>query len=289
MTCNHCGSRNVEGAHRCHKCGRTPDDTLSAEFSPYRTDGALAAQPMPAPREAAPPPVQLHVAPNYPRAMQGWLFHERPASNVIPIQSSRASAPAKGEMPAGPAPNLTARRAARPPEGQGKLDFLPGQQARPRTLRTTVEAVIYCEDTVATTLHRAVAAALDWSMVLIGYGLFLLVFRLCGGDFVLNKTNLVMFGGALVVVALTYGLVWALANTETAGMHWTHLRLTTFDGFPPDRKQRLLRFAGASLSLCTLVGLLWSLADEESLTWQDHISGTFPTPRALESQVFRRR
>ena len=50
--------------------------------------------------------------------------------------------------------------------------------AQPRKLGTTVEAVIYCELPVATTLHRAVAALLDWSLVLIGYGLFLLAFRL---------------------------------------------------------------------------------------------------------------
>ncbi|MBZ5724026.1 MAG: RDD family protein [Acidobacteriia bacterium] len=275
MICNHCGSRNVVGARRCHKCGRTPDDTLSAGFDAHRTDGALAAQPMPAARvTTAAPQVSLRVAPNYPRATQGSLFPERSAANVIPMPASPARAP---------------RRPARPPADQGKLDFLPGQQARPRTLRTTVEAVIYCEDPVATTLHRAVAAALDAVMVLIGYGLFLLVFRLCGGEVVLNKTNLLMFGGALLVMGFTYGLFWALANTETAGMRWTHLRLTTFDGFPPDGRQRLLRFFGSTLSLCTLVGLLWSLADEESLTWQDHISGTFPTPRELESQVFRRR
>ena len=27
------------------------------------------------------------------------------------------------------------------------------------------------------------------------------------------------------------------------------------------------------------LGLLWSLADEESLTWHDHMSKTFPTIR----------
>jgi hypothetical protein len=34
---------------------------------------------------------------------------------------------------------------------------------------------------------------------------------------------------------------------------------------------------GSCLSVCTAVGLLWLLVDEESLAWQDHISGTFPT------------
>jgi uncharacterized RDD family membrane protein YckC len=138
-------------------------------------------------------------------------------------------------------------------------------------------------------LHRAVAAALDWSMVLIGYGLFLLVFHLFGGQFVLNKTNLMVFGGAFLLLAFAYGLLWTLAGAETAGMHWTHLRLTTFEGFPPEKSQRWLRFAAACLSRSTLIGLLWALADEESLTWHDHISRTFPTPRALDTQVFRRR
>jgi hypothetical protein len=67
------------------------------------------------------------------------------------------------------------------------------------------------------------------------------------------------------------------------------LRLTTFDGFPLEPRQRLLRFAAACLSRCTLLGLFWSLADEENLAWQDHISRTFPTPREVDSQVFRRR
>ena len=57
---------------------------------------------------------------------------------------------------------------------------------------------------------------------------------------------------------------------------------------PPEPKQRVLRFMGSCLSLLYPVGLLWSLVDEECLTWQDHISCTFPTPREGESQVFRR-
>jgi uncharacterized RDD family membrane protein YckC len=232
--------------------------------------------------------------PNFAGAVQRSLFPERSASKVIPFESF-APQPA----PARPKPRTdtavktptrgTARRAQRAVEGQATLDFLPAEPVKPRTLGTTVEAVIYCEAPVATVLHRAVAAALDWSMVLIGYGLFLLAFRLAGGEFVLNRSNLVVFGGALLLLALTYGLFWSIAGCQTAGMYWTRLRLTTFDGFPPDGKQRLLRFAGSCLSTCSVIGLLWSMADEESLTWQDHISRTFPTPWELDSQVFRRR
>jgi uncharacterized RDD family membrane protein YckC len=225
------------------------------------------------------------------RAMQGSLFQDRPASNVIPFDSFAPSPgaspkprikPASGSKP-------TARRTPRVPEGQGKLDLLPPIPAKPRTLRTTVEAVICCEALPPVPLHRALAAAIDWIMVLIGYGLFLATFWLWRGVFALTRPNLLVFGGALLLVGFTYGLFFAIAGTETAGMRWTRLQVMTFDGFPPDGGQRLLRFAGACLSLSTVVGLLWCLADEEGLTWTDHISRTFPTPREWDSQVFRRR
>jgi len=224
------------------------------------------------------------------RAMQGSLFQERLASNVIPFDSFTPppGAPPKPHLKA-TAGSKPARRTPRVPTGQGTLDLLPAIPAKPRTLRTTVEAVICCEASVAIPLHRALAAAIDWVLVLIAYGLFLAVFWLRGGAFVLNKPTLLVFGGTLLLIAFTYGVFFAIAGTETAGMRSTRLQVMTFDGFPPDAGQRLLRFAGACLSVCTVVGLLWCLADEEGLTWTDHISRTFPTPREWNSQVFRRR
>ena len=47
----------------------------------------------------------------------------------------------------------------------------------------------------------------------------------------------------------------------------------------PTRTQRFYRTASGFLSLLAAgVGLLWGLVDEETLTWHDHISKTFPTP-----------
>jgi uncharacterized RDD family membrane protein YckC len=215
------------------------------------------------------------------------LFQDRPAPNVIPFETY-APAPPKPRQPRSD-PQKPRRAKPRVSEAQGSLDFLPAVPDQPRTLGTTVEAVIICEAPVATPLHRAIAAILDGSMVLIGYGLFLLAFRLAGGQFAAGKSNLMIFGAALILVAFAYGLFWAIAGTETAGMRWAQLRLITFEGFPPEPGQRFLRFAGSCLSIGTMLGLLWSLADEESLAWQDHISRTFPTPRASESQVFCRR
>jgi uncharacterized RDD family membrane protein YckC len=232
------------------------------------------------------------------RAIQRPLFQDRAAPNVIPFETYAPAPPRprKSEYPRS-SPAKTRRAAmgrgpsrARPrvSEEQGSLDFLPAIPDQPRTLRTTVEAVVICEAPVATPIHRAIAAALDWSMVLIGYGLFLAAFWLAGGRFVPGKANLVIFGAALVLVAFTYGLLWTIAGGETAGMRWARLRLITFEGFPPEPQQRVLRFAGSCLSFGTILGLLWSLADEESLAWQDHISRTFPTPRASESQILCR-
>lgn len=156
--------------------------------------------------------------------------------------------------------------------------FLRSRVAIPRVVSPTVDSVLYCEVPVATPFHRLVAAALDCAMVLMAYGGLLGVFQALGGQFPLNKTTVAAFSGVLLVTAFTYGMIWALAGCETAGMHWTKLRLTTFDGLPLEPRQRVLRLFGSCLSACTVLGLLWSLADEESLTWQDHISRTFPTP-----------
>jgi uncharacterized RDD family membrane protein YckC len=194
----------------------------------------------------------------------------------------------RAEGPAKPPSHRPPSRRAKPaPEGQGTLDFLPSSAAKPRQLGTTVEAVIYCERPVATTLHLAVASALDWSLVLLGYGLALLGFSLLGGQFDLTRSNVTVFGALFLLVGFTYGLLFAWAGTETPGMRWTQLRLTTFDGFPPDRRQHLVRFAASVLSRCTLLGLLWSLADEESLAWHDHISRTFPTPLDSRTLLFQ--
>jgi uncharacterized RDD family membrane protein YckC len=289
MTCGYCGSRNGDGEHRCGRCGRKPGDTLTSDFAPHRTTGALANQPELMTRIQVAEPPESRAAPNLSRAIQGTLFPDR-SSKVVAFEDyapPRLRAKAAAVAPRTSKP--PARRAPKVAEGQGSLDFLPPAPPKPRTLGTTVDAVIFCEAPVATTVHRAVAAALDAAVVLIGFGLFLLAFGLLGGPIEAGRTTLMVFGGMLLLIAFTYGLVFAISGTETAGMRWTHLKLISFDGFPPDAKQRVLRFGGSCLSLCTLVGLLWSLADEESLTWQDHISRTFPTPREIESLVFRRR
>jgi uncharacterized RDD family membrane protein YckC len=235
-------------------------------------------------------------------AVQGNLFTPNvipisagapwPAKPTLPPPTSRPSQRAKASASASASSSgirPPARRATRTVEGQGELEFLPVQPAQPRKLASKVDPLIDGDSTAAAPMHRAVAGALDWSIVLIGYGLFLATFYLCGGRFDLDRNNLMIFGAALLLVGCTYGLVWTIAGTESAGMRWTHLRLITFDGSAPNASRRFLRFAGSCLSFATVVGVVWALFDEESLGWQDIISGTFPTTYERETPVFQRR
>jgi uncharacterized RDD family membrane protein YckC len=242
------------------------------------TDGALAAVPAagPEPRELAPP--------------QGALFPHRPQLKVIPFETLPGAVRAQGAAVAVPAPARTAPRRAPAAKaaGQPTLDFLPAAHQTSRTLRTRAAAVIYCEAPVATPAHRAVAAALDLALSLIAFAVFLGTFWLCGGEFVLSKATLPVYVGAYVLLAMFHHLLWVLASGDTPGMQWTQLRLVNFDGFPAERRERFTRYLGACLSFAAAgLGLMWALVDEESLTWQDHISKTFPTLREIDTSRVR--
>src|SRR5688572_21408097 len=187
MTCTYCGSRNGLGETRCRRCGRKPGDTPSGIFP---LTGNLAPKLEPLPQLLPEEVLETLAAANLSRAVQVPLFRERPTSNIIPIADYAPPRPApKPEAkPATHRPHV--KRPSRVSENQGSLDFLPPAPPAPKKLGTTVEAVIYCDAPVAHPLHRAIAAAIDWSTVLIGYGLFLLTFRLLGGSIVLSKANL---------------------------------------------------------------------------------------------------
>jgi len=286
MHCQYCRTWNDEEEHRCQRCGRrlqTPPARPAPETYPVTpTGGGLATATAPAAVTEAPRP-SLSDRPDAPR--QGSLFQAREAAKVIPFRVA-----AKPESVAAPSKQAAARPRRPPePDAQPCLDFIPPPARAPRTLKTSVEAVIYCDAPVATAIHRALAAALDLSMILVGVGLFLTAFVVCGGSFSFSKPGFIVFSAALLIIAVFYGALWILAGSSSAGMRWTGLSLVNFDGFPPERGARWLRFWSACLSCGALgLGLLWALVDEESLTWHDHISKTFPTPEKPPCTSFRR-
>lgn len=133
---------------------------------------------------------------------------------------------------------------------------------------------------VAPPLRRLTSGVVDLMMVLLGFGTFLGAAWVADSGFGHGRVLWVTFSASLLLLSMFYGLIWALARRETAGMQWTDLQLVTFDGSPVEDRNRAIRLASAWLSYCSGgLGLLWALADEESLTFHDHISRTYPAVR----------
>jgi uncharacterized RDD family membrane protein YckC len=211
-------------------------------------------------------------APRRPITYQPSLFTSRELPLVVQFESIAPGL----VQPSQRKPHTSAPR-------QRRRKIIPGQQALEftHTQRSAkpADGVIYCEAPVAIPAHRAMAAALDASIIAMALAVFGLVFRSAGGTFVLNAKTAPMFLGVAAGVVIFYRLLWCLANGDTAGQKWTRLRLVNFDGQTPTRAQRFSRTASGFLSLMAGgIGLLWALVDEETLTWHDHISKTFPTP-----------
>jgi len=196
---------------------------------------------------------------------------------VRPIDREEISHPRRPSKPRQSAPRQTSRRT---PDSQQALDFnfQPAAGADSAADPMRVQAVIYCDAPVALPTHRLIATAFDASMVMIAVGVFLGIFFFSGGDIELKRQNIPFFVGVIVVLALFYRSLWCLANGDSPGMRFAGLRLVDFDGHKPDRDQRGMRQLAGLLSVVSAgLGLVWALVDEESLTWHDHISKTFPT------------
>ena len=272
MECRYCQTSNSEDDHRCRRCGRrlqfTPAYTGSSAAAPMlRYDARDLREVAPQATPEHPPQVRK------PVTFQPSLFNNRELPRVIPFETiAPVAAPSTLDAPARKAPTVRKARTRKVVAGQQKLEFTAASKPR-------AEGAIYTDAQVALPAHRAMAAALDGSMVIFGLALFGVVFHLAGGQILFNSTTIPCFAIVAACVTVFYRVLWCLANGDTAGMRWTHLLLVNFDGQAPTRTERLTRAGSGMLSVMAGgLGLLWSLVDEETLTWHDHISKTFPTP-----------
>jgi uncharacterized RDD family membrane protein YckC len=267
MECRFCRAANAEDDHRCHRCGRRL--RITPAWPGVSEVQASRQSPIPvATADYAPEPVPESVPARRAINWQPSLFSSREMPRVVPFESIAPEPIAPRVQRSTP----LRPRARKVHPGQGTLDLAPAHDM-------AVETVIYCDAPVALPVHRVLAVVLDTGMVAVALGFFLLTFRLICGDIVLNSRTIALYLGIAVVFAILYKVLWAMADGDSVGLRWAHLKLVNFDGRPPDREQRLYRLASSFLSVFAVgLGLLWALADEESLTWHDHISRTFPTP-----------
>jgi len=263
----------------------------------YSGNNALAIDPW----ASRPPEETLNEGQDLPlfsrQTPPAFSFGEQKVIPFAEIQQRQAgrlpppSLPAPVQLPTVTEPTVrtavpSRRRHPGPPVQQGSLDFIQVTSTPGRTLTSDVPAAVYCARPVATPSHRFFAAAVDFSMVLIGFGLFVggaqAAGMAMGAPELLGsgRTLAVLMGVALVLMLFFYGLMWPLSRRESAGMRMAGLTLITFDGNEVDPTTRVIRFASTWLSVgAGGLGIIWAIADEEKLTWQDHISKTFPTFR----------
>jgi uncharacterized RDD family membrane protein YckC len=132
---------------------------------------------------------------------------------------------------------------------------------------------------VAPRTLRILAAAVDLSIIVCAIALFLAAITFGGVEIGFHDRSAAIVYG--LVAGLTLGFYKALfviANSDTPGVRCLRMRVVNFDGRAPTLRQRVFRMAGGCLSVvAATLGLLWALVDEESLSWHDHISRTFPT------------
>jgi uncharacterized RDD family membrane protein YckC len=241
--------------------------SAAAPVLQYEASTAIHREVSPAMHRAPEPS-----APRRPITYQPSLFTSRELPLVVQFETIAPDS----VQPAPRKPQTSVPR-------QRRRKVIPGQQAlefsQAARSSQAADGVIYCDAPVAIPAHRAMAAALDGSIIVMALGVFGVVFRLAGGAFIFNAKTAPAFVGVAAGVVIFYRLLWCLANGDTVGQKWTRLRLVNFDGQAPTRAQRLYRTASGFLSLLAGgIGLLWGLVDEETLTWHDHISKTFPTP-----------
>lgn len=264
MNCPYCRASNMPDEPRCQRCGRRLETQDSYDRRPYGRGAAAPAL------RYATAPVQEEVSQRRSQPFQPGLFTNR-------IVSFESYAPETVEPKSRPAKPAGRPRHKRPAPGQESFPFetvISQADFGPKT-----DPQILCEAHVAGHMHRLVASAIDLSIVIISVALFVLVLRLATEvPLSLNPHTAPVACGMLAMFYLMYEIMWCMANTDSAGMQWVRLRVVNFDGNPPDREQRLIRVASGCLSLLAAgLGVLWALVDEDTLTWHDHISKSFPT------------
>lgn len=153
-----------------------------------------------------------------------------------------------------------------PPKSTARKFEQSGQQ--PNNLELPLQA--------APIADRLMAAIVDFSLVVTGFLLFVLVFVSCTAHPPTGKPALIGGGAILFGFFLVYQFLFFKFGQDTPGMRYAKIALCTFEDDNPTRQVALRRIGALLLSAAPLgLGLLWALFDDDRLGWHDRISRTY--------------
>jgi uncharacterized RDD family membrane protein YckC len=133
--------------------------------------------------------------------------------------------------------------------------------------------------------RRFLAGLVDGLVLLLGAGLFALIFWRAGGHLTPVPLNLAIVALIAVTFVWAYFGLFTALTFSTPGLIWMGIEVRNMEGWPPAHRESLLRAFGYLMSISALmIGFLWALVDGEGLTWHDRISGTFLTPVNQEAK-----
>ncbi len=127
--------------------------------------------------------------------------------------------------------------------------------------------------------RRFLAGLVDGLVLLLGGGLFALIFWRAGGHLTPIPPNLAIVAFIAIIFVWAYFGLFTALTFSTPGQAWMGIEVRNMEGWPPAPRESFLRAFGYLVSLSALmIGFFWALVDSDGLTWHDRISGTFLTP-----------
>jgi len=169
-----------------------------------------------------------------------------------------------------------------PPAGSSRsLDLILGDEPWSTQAAPEPEVVFH----PAPLAPRFLAALIDALVLLVGGGIFALIFWAAGGRVDRSPVTLAVAGFIAVLLILVYFGSFTALTFSTPGLLSMGLEVRTLDGAPPTLTDAALRAFGVVVSASALMlGFIWALVDSDALTWHDRMSGTFITAREPASR-----
>ncbi len=171
------------------------------------------------------------------------------------------------------------------PVGQdGPVEIVVGPSETPESAEAEEEAVWRVP--LAPLGRRFLSGVADALVLLLGAGVFALIYWRAGGHFTPGLINVAVAGFITVFFISVYFGLFIAVTGATPGLLWMGLEIRNLDGAEPTPLEAFWRTFGYLVSISALMlGFIWALVDGEGLTWHDRISGTFITFPSAQAET----